>query len=156
MKEICNLIVKEEGICIYRQPIYPPMSRKQAQSFAILCEDQERATQIILNIEQGNLASDGEKLNIEMCIGGVYPVPGIEFEVIEVNIKWPKPPSSPADIKTVARLIEHTAEKESPEIDEEEEQLIWKHIYIDFRDGEGWINFAERMSQQFTIKTRKP
>jgi hypothetical protein len=38
----------------------------------------------------------------------------------------------------------------------EESQDCWKQIYIDFKDGEGWINFSKRMNKIFSITRKQP
>lgn len=137
-----HLIVKEEGICIYRVPDGSEFAEnfqdgsgtgrydeqgyqeavKQAQSSAILCEDQERATELAIKNGAYVCMEVGKPL---LEIGSIYPVPGIEFSEIEVGCArhestWQCKHNDCKEILTVARLIEHTAEKESPEIDKEE------------------------------------
>lgn len=161
-----NLIVKEKGICIYRvhsKPDFEALKNdkiyqdykffsgykdtdiekqyedevKQAQSSAILVEDQVEALSLI----QKFYYIDHVK------IGSIYPVPGIEFEEIQYcrlvashyTSEWLSPEEKNKflkynDFKTVARLIEHTAEKESPEIDKEEEQA-WRIFKDDLWNG---------------------
>lgn len=128
-----NLIVKEEGICIYREPEEPKdycsgdgdivlvcedtfcrcqamfkkwrNEVKQAQDSAILCEDQAQARRLIL---KHHFPLSGHIL--APAINTPYPVPGIEFEEFLINTKFPELPS-PENIKKVARIIEHPEEK---------------------------------------------
>lgn len=58
------------------------------------------------------------------------------------------------DTPTVA--TDHTVFQPAPVVDKPDEEEIWKHIYIDFRDGEGWKAFSDRMSKVFKIEPLKP
>lgn len=187
-----HLIVKEEGIHYFLMPEEPNVPRdlalldyqmhnirsdydrwqeydkavQQAQSSAILCEDQERATELIIKLHYPDLVPVADRLDLE--IGSIYPVPGIEFEETAIGQdckhKYDPIPATCGTVNncdcpyvTVARLIEHTAEKGdvytiykngqlmkpdpnfnpinircSPEIDKEEEQdSMWKREYDD-------------------------
>jgi hypothetical protein len=97
-----HLIVKEEGIKIY----------KDDPASAILCEDQERAMQLIV---EHHFMSSGHL--VPPAFDFPYPVPGIEFEVKAFGCEADDCPSVEKCIYPemkkghcikVARLIEHT------------------------------------------------
>lgn len=99
-----HLIVTEEGLKIY----------KDDPASAILCEDQERAWQLIV---EHHFVSSGHL--VAPAFNFPYPVPGIEFDewyYMPALNKWVNPKKEVFNksdcTKTVARLIEHTEEKE--------------------------------------------
>jgi hypothetical protein len=165
MENNTALVVKQDGkVYAFNMPEKPhvdngkwhilyPLEVKKAIDSAVLCKDQVQAMSFMpdsieLDIDHPyvipGLTFEVKKKLIDenLCDCGIDSLCSRELAVLSISKKCPK--------CCPMREVEEKTEKQEPE-----DFSAWAQIYMNFNPNEGYLMFAARMSEQFTITRKK-
>lgn len=164
------LIVKEDGkIWVNKVPEEPEYTGdmdidmgsgrryaygiEAAKDSAVLCADQEQAQQIIIDdrLKRGDVPPFKYRGSLVIGLGeGIYPIPDLKFTINAECPTWCSDCEAFDWSTCKDKYLAILTLSEQPKGEESQEEL-WREIYMDFKYGEGWINFTVRMKSKFTI-----